>query len=375
MNDNSFMNENNLPAPLPEDAEKKPGSQREDASAWDRLSDGQRRLIAFGVLLALILAMVLAIGTGSSGGCALCGSCGTVSDSDTSEPDRITAEIVPEDEDKLNPLPLPSGTDLPAVNEDAPTQPEAPGTVVPSGSDLGVITPVSPTDAPDEESATQTQTGFFDAWNHEADNEAGGGNAPSHTGFLGFLFGCTGCGESCNISIADSLTDPIEGEESGPDRDNTGLVSGSDAEEDIWPQQPDDNAYIAMLSEQLAVISDDIIRLSAMDGALSQFTDPQRVRDNDSFRRLTEEMLLWCEGAEKYDASALTDAQALECNQLSRQLAGHLRGYIEDYPQLITGAVSGTDLVSRADQINTIMADIVALYDALSNTPAEQPAE
>ncbi len=375
MNDNSFMNETNLPAPLPEDAEKKPGSQREDASAWDRLSDGQRRLIAFGVLLALILAMVLAIGAGSSGGCALCAGCGTASNSDVSEPDRVTAEIVPEDENKLEPLPLPSGTDLPAVNEDTPAQPEVPETSVPSAGDLGVITPVSPTDAPDEESANQNQTGFFDAWSHEADNEAGGGNAPSHTGFLGFLFGCTGCGESCNISVADSLTDPIEGEENGPDRDNLGLVSGSDAEADIWPQQPDDSAYIAMLSDQLAVISDGVIRLSAMDGALSQFTDPQRVRENDSFRRLTEEMLLWCQGAEEYDTSALTGPQALECNQLSLQLAGHLRGYIEDYPQLITGAVSGTDLVSKTDQINTIMADIVALYSALNTVPAEQPAE
>lgn len=329
-----------------------PGHLREDASAWDRMSDGQRKLIALAALVGIVLILVLIVGIFSGGacsGCSICSGCGTVSGSDAVSDSQVD---VP---------------DEPIFSDDTSV------IIDNTDSDEEIVPDEEPADS-DLPDADTEKSGFFSSCNHEADNEAGGGSNSGSTGFLGFLFGCTSCVDSCSISCNTSLTDPIGSGITDPDRDNTLIVSGTDEQEDIWPQEPDDEAYLAMLSDRLTDISDLFIRLGELDTALSQYTDAQRVRDNDSFRAVAEEILLWCEGAETYNTGLLESEQANACSDLSIRLASSLRTYVESYPQLITGDTSGSDLIDRADQINTVMNDIVVLFTTLHSAPTADEA-
>lgn len=341
----------------PVDEEPLPGHLREDASSWDRLTDGQRKLIVFGILFAVMLVLVLLTSIfGSCGDCSLCAAQTSASDvADHAASDSAVVDV---------PVSETDSTQQPEEENDSLQLPDA-AEPAPSASDISA--------ADDDADRQAAQGGFLSACSHEADNEAGSGDSSSSAGFLSFLFGCTGCADSCTISCADSLTDPVFIGEEDPDRDNTGIVSVSDADEVIWPHQPDDSAYIAMLSDQLTGISEYMIQLGELELALSQYTDPQRIRDNDRFRAMSEAVLTWCKGAEEYSTESLTGQQAINCNALSVRLAGKLRTYIEDYPLLVTGATSGTDIADKGEQINGIMADIVELYAAL-NTPVVEEA-
>lgn len=338
---------------LPEDKDRTPGNMREDASKWDQLSDGQRKLIVFGVLAAIVAALALVLWLGSS-----CGSC-TLCASPSDAPDRVVSDSVPAPGDG-------DSSNFHQVEEDGSVD----DSHAPDDDNSSII--VTSTDVVVNEDDRQTASSDpFSACNHQADNEAGSGTAAGNASFLSFLFGCTGCADSCTISCADGLTDPIGDGEDDPDRNDMSFVSGSDADQDIWPAQPDDEAYLEMMSGNLADISDLIIQLSELDVPLSQFNDPDSVSDNERFRSVCYSILLWCQGAEEYDTSLLSDERAVECGRVSVHLAANLRTYIEDYPYFITGAVSGTDAVDKNEQLNVIMADIVAMYTAINSAPVQ----
>ncbi len=350
-NNDKFKNSNydvSSMAPLDGDDERKSGAEREDASGWDRLSDGQRKLIAVGVLIGIVVFLVLMLAVGSScGACADCAARNRVSASDAESGERLP-EIIVED-------PV-SSTDLPGSGEEV-TEP-----VVSDGD-------VSSADVIEDntEYVEVVRPGGLSACSHQADNEAGGGSSGENGGFLGFLFGCSGCAEGCSIDVNSSLTDREDSDD--PTRQDGMILSGSDAPGHLWEAQPDDEAYIELLRVQLASVSEQFASLNALDTALAPYTDPQRVRDNDRFRKLTEEMLQWCDAAEGYDASLLTGDNAHACNMLSVRLAGDLRRYIDEYPLLITGAISGADVLEKSDHLNAIMGDIVELYAALNPSP------
>jgi len=334
-----------LPHPLPEDEERIPGSMREDASKWDEFTDGQRKLIVFGVLLIIILVLALLLGIGSScgdgcGSCALCICGDKASDSDTP-------------------------VDLPVISESDMLPDDAVSSGDVSSSDVSG-TDIEP--AADEKVEYVEVPGGFSACVHHADNEAGDGSSNGRKGFLGFLFGCTDCADSCSIDVNQSLTDPTD----GPDRQQGAVLSGSDAFDNIWPAQPDDEAYLELLRSETSNISDLFMQLSQLDLAMSQHTDPQRVRDNDRFRKVSDQILNWCEAAEKYDASLLVGEDAVACNQITVQLARDLRAYIDSYPLFITGAVSGTDVIPQEDQLNAVLGDIVELYGCLNPAPVTE---
>lgn len=332
-------------APMDGDEIRKPGAEREDASGWDRLSDTQRKLIAFGVLLGVVVFLVLMLAVGSScGACADCAAKGNVSASDTEE-DRQ------------------SGVSIEEITSDA----DLTGDVT-SGGDI------SPSDTygGDVEYVEVVRPGGLSACSHQADNEAGGGSETGSGGFLGFLFGCQGCAEGCAIDVNSSLTDK---DYDDPTRLDGVILSGSDADDHLWTVQPDDEAYFELLRAQLAVISEEFASLNSLETALAPYTDPQRVRENDRFRTLTEDMLQWCDAAERYDATSLSGDKAHSCNMLSVRLAGSLRRYIDEYPLLVTGAVSGADVLEKGDHLNAIMGDIVELYSALNAEPAVEATE
>ena len=398
MNDASTAGESPAPAVLPEDEEKTPGALREDASKWDQFTDAQRKLIVFGVLLVVLLVLALIIGIGSScgSGCGSCALCGSAS-SDSDVPPEDNGEIIVSDseteDDRLigSDSDVASPSDEDSVAEDTVVEDPADSTVAEpediappavSGSD-DAAADISGSDTQgdkqpndgDVEYVEVVQPSGFSACVHHADNEAGDQSENTGSGFLGFLFGCGGGG--CNLDVNSNLTDPVAG--SDPSRQDGMATSGADADENLWPAQADDEAYLELLRTELTNISESMIQLSELDVALSQYTDPQRVQDNDRFRKITEEMLVWCDGAERYDAALLAGDQAKTCNQLSLRLAADLRTYLADYPMLITGATSGTDIVSMDQHINSIMGDIVELFAALNpstvQAPEEQPAQ
>ena len=404
-NNDDFFATLNQPAPdmSPDDElfeAKTPGNLREDASKWDTYTDGQRKLIVFGVLLAVLLVLALVIGIGSScgDGCSSCALCGKgsreVSGSDTADEQNPADEQTPADEH----FPLyglvSDSDEAPVVDNSADEPADIPAEDVPADTpaDVPAETPDDvPAESPDEgetlsgadvttasdagkntvsndsgeEYVEVVQPGGFSSCVHHADNEAGDQSEQTGSGFLGFLFGCGG--RSCNIDVSESLTDPVGDD---PNRLDGMNPSGSDAQEDLWPAQPDDASYLELLRGQLTVISEQLFGLSELDIALAQYTDPQRVRENDRFRKVSEEMLKWCDAAEGYDGSALAGEQAHNCHLLSLHLATDLRTYIDSYPVLITGATSGTDVVSKDDQLNAILGDIVELYSALNTVPS-----
>lgn len=333
-----------LPPPLPEDEKQTPGSIREDASKWDEFTDGQRKLIVFGILLVILLVLALLLGIGSSCGdsCALCTVCSScASDSDAPEDDRLLSQS-----DALPEMPAVSSGDVSFSDI--------------SSSDIQT--------APGEQVEYVEVAGGFSACVHHADNEAGDGSTNGRTGFLGFLFGCTDCADSCSIDVNQSLTDPTD----DPDRQQGITLSDSDAVGNVWPAQPDDEAYLELLRSETANIADLFMQLSELDLAMSQHTDPQRVRDNDRFSKVTGQILDWCDAAEGYDASLLTGEQAIACNQITAQLARDLRAYVDGYPMFITGAISGTDIIPQEDQLNAVLGDIVELYGELNSSPAAE---
>lgn len=328
-----------LPRPFPEDEKQTPGSMREDASKWDQFTDGQRKLIVFGVLLVIILVLALLLGIGSSCGdgcssCALCSACGDTSGSDAPVDSPVISE-----------------SDI--LSDDAVSSGDVSSSDV-SGTDIEPVV--------DEEVEYVEVPGGFSACVHRADNEAGDGSSNGRKGFLGFLFGCTDCADGCSIDVNQSLTDPTD----DPDRQHGAVISGSDTSDNVWPAQPDDKAYLELLRSETANISDLFMQLSQLDLAMSQYADPQRVRDNDRFRKVSDQILNWCEAAEKYDSSLLAGEDAVACNQFSVQLARDLRNYIDSYPLFITGNVSGTDVISQEDQLNVVLGDIVELYECLN---------
>lgn len=395
-NNDDFFAAMNQPTPdmSPDDElfeQKTPGSMREDASRWDKFTDAQRKLIVFGVLLAVLLVLALVIGIGSScgdgcGSCALCASESTsdsdiadgpqpeeneparlpetvsgsdeaaVSDSEPSDPADNAADAVSDSTVSDSELPA-----LPAVDEEQQVISE--GDAPLSGTDAG---PVDNSAGTTEEYVEVVQPGGFSSCVHHADNEAGDQSENNSTGFLGFLFGCGGKG--CSIDVNESLTDPVGDD---PSRLEGMNPSGSDTDGHLWAAQPDDESYIELLRGQLAAISEQLFTLSELDLALSQHTDPQRVRENDRFRKVSDSMLEWCEAAESYDGSLLSGEQAHNCHLLSLHLASDLRTYLDSYPILITGATSGTDVISKDEQLNNIMGDIVELYAALNALPGQ----
>ncbi|MBE6758727.1 MAG: hypothetical protein E7554_01365 [Ruminococcaceae bacterium] len=341
-------------APLDDDDVRKSGAEREDASGWDKMSDTQRKLIAFGVLFGIVVFLVLMLAVGSScGACADCAAKAETSASDVEDnegSDRLPGNVI---EDGVS-------------DADAPDE-EVSGADVSSGDAQEEI-------IDDTEYVEVAKPGGLSACSHQADNEAGGGSDTSGGGFLGFLFGCSGCTEGCSIDVSDSLTDQRE-DSDDPTRQEGMILSGSDAEDHLWETQPDDEAYMAMLRTQLADISEQFSALNALDTTLAPYTDPQRVRENDRFRKQAEDILLWCDAAERYDASALTGDDAFACNMLSVRLAGNLRRYIDEYPLIITGATSGADVLDKADHLNAITGDIVELYAALNPSPVTMVTE
>lgn len=353
---------------LPEDEVKLSGSEREDASKWDQFTDAQRKLIVFGVLLAVILVLALVLGIGSScgdgcggcGSCALCGGCGdSSSDSDVPADDRLLSGS---DQNITEPA-------MPAL-PDAPQEPSVPGDTDEAVLSDADVSGGDVQEGPSDNAEYVEVPGGFSACVHHADNEAGDGSHSSGGGFLGFLFGCTGCADSCNIDVSESLTDPTD----GPDRQQGVGTSSSDAVLK-WETQPDDEAYLELLRSEMANVSSMFMQLGELDLAMSQYTDPQKVRDSDSFRRVSESILEWCSAAEGYDASSLQSEQAVACHQVSMQLARDLRSYVEGYPVFITGAVSGTDVIAQTDQLNAVLGDIAELYGELNPAPAQENAE
>lgn len=356
----------------PEDEEKVPGYLREDASRWDQYSDGQRKLIVFGILIAVTLLLTLLFNIVP--GCGSCELCAGISGSDASDR-TVSGSSLPEEDDSFSGITIPAlvsdadlpEDDTPAIEDDSGNQQPVEDTVQPTVPDSAVDS--------DDDSSAGKSSGFFSSCRHEADNEAGSGTASSNYGLFSFLFGCS---DSCSVSCAESLTDPVHSDEDDYyDRLINNALSGGDVSTEIWPTQPDDQAYLAMMNEQWAALSNCMIQLSELDSALSQYTDPERVSENDSFRALSSQLLTWCDGAEQYNTAALTGQQAINCSMISVRLAGNVRTYIESYPLLITGSTSGTDIADKVSQMNTIMGDMVELYAAINTAlPADtQPTE
>ena len=373
MNNNDNFRNNDMDVstmdPLDGDEVRKSGAEREDASGWDRLSDTQRKLIAFGVLLGIVVFLVLMLAMGSScGACADCAAKNNAASSDTEDksdrqpgfyndplpeyPDYPGVSVYPEYPDSSE---YPDAPEYPGSPEhpdysNTPEYPDYSGTSgYPTYPDFTVSEgDVSPSDTYNNgtEYVEVVRPGGLSACSHQADNEAGGGSESVSGGFLGFLFGCQGCSEGCTIDVNSSLTDPGYDDEDSTRQDGM-TIPGSESYGHYWEVQPDDEAYLELLRTQLTVISEDFASLNSLDSVLAAYSDPQRVRENDRFRKLTEGMLQWCDAAEHYDASMLTGDKAFVCNMNSVRLAGDLRRYIEEYPLLVTGATSGSDVLER----------------------------
>lgn len=371
-NNDSIHFSSQEPERRPEEREegKTPLSEREDLSGWDRMSDAKRRMIVFGALFGIVMLLVMIIAIGAS-----CGSCGC-----TPPPPPSAADAVSDSQ------PI-SGAD-----RQEPTEPEQPPVTEPVETQPTDAAPPTSTDVPEQDGGEEEQSdGAFSSCGEKADNAAGTDEGSGDAGFLGFLFGCGGCTSQCGGEACTAgLTDPVSDSDryiSGGDID----VSGGDAV--MWEPQPNDEAYRELLRTKLEELTAGVIELSALDGAMSQYSDPDRVRSNDAYRALSGKLLAWCEAAQGYDAALLTGDAARNWRALSDTLAKDMRAYLDEYPELITAAAaaaenaaptSESDTASGADTaapvgstaaleaaarcaqyIDRILGDIGALYDAL----------
>lgn len=167
---------------------------------------------------------------------------------------------------------------------------------------------------------------------------------------------------SCNGDF--SLTDEVEPSEDEQEQSQSQSSAGGDrlvmAQPVSWEVQADDEAYMAMMSEQVRVYYEYMAQMAELQPTLAKYRNARSVRANERYAALEAAMLQWANAALDYPSDGLTTPEAISVHTLSCLLADSTAQWLKVYPEAVCGDSDG----AKADQLLDSIMDSAAQLDA-----------